>query len=253
MTVRMIMAVALIALVPGAALAAEGSLRGSPASMSRQHDVAVQEELTFARTPTSVQAEVEAGTLTPLAGNENYKIANVSFAYAVPEVRLLVERLAEQYRSACGEPLVVTSLTRPKNKQPRNSHALSVHPAGMAVDFRVSQKAQCRSWLESTLLTLEMANVLDVTRERMPPHYHVAVYPTPYREYVARLEANKPKPIAVVAADPTPNLPIAQAAVAPAKSARRNNWVHVFTLLIFSAMCASTGLKALRRKRPQQR
>lgn len=159
--------------------------------MSRQHNIALDEELTFYKTPGAVLAEVSAGTLTPLEGNEDYRIANVSFAYAVPEVRMLVERLAAQYRSACGEQLVVTSLTRPKVRQPRNAHVLSVHPAGMAVDLRISERASCRSWLESTLLELEGKQVLDVTRERTPPHYHVAVFPTPYREYAAELDAMK--------------------------------------------------------------
>jgi hypothetical protein len=182
--------------------------------MDRQHDVAVEEELTFARTPDAVLREVMAGSLTELFGNDDYKIANVSFAYAVPEVRMLVERLAKQYRAACGEPLVITSLTRPRTKQPRNAHALSVHPAGMAVDLRISKSAHCRSWLENTLLSLENAQVLDATRERRPPHYHVAVFPTPYRLYVEKLEANKPEPVVEVA--PQPSAPVVMhAAVAP--------------------------------------
>jgi hypothetical protein len=201
----------LVALVPATAGAAGSTLRGSPASMSRQHDIAVEEELTFAKTPGAVLAEVSAGTLTPLDGNDDYEIANVSFNYAVPEVRMLVERLAEQYRAACGEKLVVTSLTRPKVKQPRNAHVLSVHPAGMAVDFRISDRASCRTWLESTLLQLEGEQVLDATRERMPPHYHVAVFPTPYREYVAHLDAMKAE-LEAEAAAVEPAKPVVQQA-----------------------------------------
>src|SRR5687768_13895681 len=102
MKLRYPLAVVLVAFAPALAVAGEGSLRGSPQSMSRQHDVAVDEELTFYRTPAAVRREVEAGTLEPLTGNENYQIANVSFAYAVPEVRMLVERLSQQYRTACG-------------------------------------------------------------------------------------------------------------------------------------------------------
>ena len=192
MKIRDLATTALIALISAStAAASNSSLRGSPASMSRQHNIAVEEELTFYDTPGAVLAEVAAGTLTPLEGNADYRIANVSFAYAVPEVRMFVERLGAQYRSACGEQLVVTSLTRPKAKQPRNAHVLSVHPAGMAVDLRISEKASCRAWLESTLLDLEGEGVLDVTRERMPPHYHVAVFPTPYRAYAAEIDAMK--------------------------------------------------------------
>ena len=177
------MAVVSVVLAPALAHAGEGSLRGSPQSMTKQHDVAVDEELTFYRTPDAVRREVEAGTLEPLTGNENYKIANVSFAYAVPEVRMMVERLSAQYRTACGEQLVVTSLTRPTALQPRNAHKLSVHPAGIAVDLRIPFKPTQRSWLEARLLTLENAGVLDVTREKRPPHYHVAVFPERFSEW----------------------------------------------------------------------
>jgi hypothetical protein len=187
------MALALLALMP-AGLAASESLRGSRASMKHQHGVAKVEALEFQRTASEVMARVKNGALVALAGNDDYQLANVSFAYAVPEVRLLVERLSRQYRGACGEPLVVTSLTRPTRNQPRNAHALSVHPAGMAVDLRISDQAKCRSWVEGTLLSLERANVLDVTRERHPPHYHVAVFPSAYRDYVERLEAGNPPP-----------------------------------------------------------
>src|SRR5690606_8979905 len=64
-----------------------------------------------------------------------------------------------------------------------------VHPAGMAVDLRISSSAACRSWLESTLLSLERQEVLDVTRERHPPHYHIALFVDRYAEYVAPLIA----------------------------------------------------------------
>jgi hypothetical protein len=191
---RHIVAAALVALMP-AGLAASESLRGSSASMKHQHGVAREEALAFHRSASEVLERVQIGALVPLAGNNDYQVANVTFAYAVPEVRLLIERLSQQYRRACGEPLVVTSLTRPTTNQPRNAHVLSVHPAGMAVDLRVSGKAGCRRWLERTLLSLESAQVLDATRERNPPHYHVAVFPSAYREYVERLEDRHPTPV----------------------------------------------------------
>ena len=186
MRTRNFLATALLALMPAAAHAAEGSLRGSPASMVRQHNIALEENLDFNRTPDAVLKEFEAGTLTHLPGNEDYRTANVSYPYAVPEVRMLIERVARDYRAACGEQLVVTSLTRPQTKQPRNAHKLSVHPAGLAVDLRISKSAACRAWLEQSLLTLENEGVLDITRERKPPHYHVAVFATQYRAYVER-------------------------------------------------------------------
>jgi hypothetical protein len=98
-------------------------------------------------------------------------------------VRAFIERIAGDYRAACGEQLVVTSLTRPALRQPRNASPLSVHPAGMAVDLRVSARAPCRNWLQQELLELEERGVLDATREYHPPHFHIAVFPTPYGEY----------------------------------------------------------------------
>jgi LysM repeat protein len=56
----------------------------------------------------------------------------------------------------------------------------------MAIDLRRSQNARCRSWLESTLLTLERQGVLEAIEERRPPHYHIALYPRPYAEYLAQ-------------------------------------------------------------------
>ena len=109
-----------------------------------------------------------------------------------PEVVLFLERLGKQYREACGEPLVVTSLTRPKSRQPRNASPRSVHPTGMAVDLRRSWNRNCRGWLEAVLLHLEGQGVLEATREMRPPHYHVAVFPEPYARYVESRAAEVP-------------------------------------------------------------
>jgi hypothetical protein len=210
------------------ALAGEASadlgvtLAGSSSSMERQHEVAVRRDYTFVETPAEVKELVEDSRLVPLRGGADYTLANVSHPVARPEVRTFVERLGAQHREACGERLVVTSLTRPQGEQPGNAHSLSVHPAGMAVDFRVSRNAECRTWLESTLLGLERAGVLDVTRERMPPHYHVAVFPDAYSAYVERQDAaaRAPRiaaPVASLRQEPRPAR-AAAAAEAPAES-----------------------------------
>jgi hypothetical protein len=115
----------------------------------------------------------------------------VSFPYARPEVDLFLRRLAGQYHAACGERLVVTSLTRPTTRQPRNASDRSVHPTGMAVDLRYSWSRGCRAWLERVLLDLERAGVLDATLERHPAHYHVAIFPRAYDAYVERLVARQ--------------------------------------------------------------
>lgn len=160
-------------------------------SMVRQYQAALRNDYTFLRTPAQVREFVRSDRLEALLDNEYLMVNRVSFPYARPEVRLFVERLAKQYHEATGERLVVTSLTRPLSSQPRNAHKLSVHPAGMAVDLRVPTNVMARVWLESALLGLEAQGVLDATRERKPPHYHVAVFPDQYAAHAERLIAQE--------------------------------------------------------------
>jgi LysM repeat protein len=191
--------------------------------MQRQNLIAQDHDFTFLRTSAQIHRFAESGYLERMRGNADYELAAVSHPYARPAVKLFVERLSAQYRSACGEKLVVTSLTRPVQEQPRNASDLSVHPAGMAVDMRISRKRSCVRWLEKTLLSLEKQGVLDVTRERRPPHYHVALFPQPYTRYVAsiagrsavQLASAQPKPQAKPPASSTPSRSVA-AAEAPA-------------------------------------
>src|SRR5688572_22928036 len=178
---------ALLALPLSAGLAGDAKLGGSMASMRRQYQVAKKNDYTFLRTPAQVRAFVREDRLEQLESNEHLLVNKVSFPYARPEVKMFVERLAAQYHAATGERLVVTSLTRPLSRQPRNAHDLSVHPAGMALDLRASRKSSCRRWLEGTLLSLEAKGVLEATRERRPAHYHVAIFPSAYLSYVENL------------------------------------------------------------------
>ncbi|HEV2131412.1 MAG TPA: DUF5715 family protein [Longimicrobiaceae bacterium] len=159
-------------------------LRGSPESMVRQNRVANEYNLDFFRTPAEVAAALDEGVLEWVLGDENYELAYRSFPVARPELRLFIERLAAQYRAGCGEKLYVTSLTRPSSLQPPNAHRLSVHPAGMAVDLRISQNVRCQQWIEGTLLSMERQGILDITREQTPPHYHLALFPDAYLTYL---------------------------------------------------------------------
>ena len=185
MTFRIGTLALLVALPLGSAYAS--SLGGSPSSMRRQHLIAVKNHFTFLRTAAQVREFVRADRLERLEPSADLDLANVSFPYARPAVVLFAERLAFQFREANGDRLVVTSLTRPLSRQPANAHRLSVHPTGMAVDLRVPADAAGRRWLERTLLQLESSGVLDATRERHPAHYHVAVFPEKYADYVERL------------------------------------------------------------------
>jgi hypothetical protein len=191
------------------------TMRGSPASMERQHEVAVARDFTFAETPAAVAELVAEERLVRLAGGADYTLHRVSFPFARPEVKTFVEDLSAEYRKGCGEALVVTSLTRPRSEQPGNAHKLSVHPAGMAVDFRISKSSKCQTWFEKALLTMERKDVLDATRERNPPHYHVAVFPDAYLAYAATLKpAERPTPApspTVLRPEPWPAQPDAPA------------------------------------------
>lgn len=165
------------------------SLKGSRPSVKKQFDEAKENNLSRLRTPAQVEKFEDLGLLVELKGSASYRVSGAGFPVARPSVKLFVDRISVQYRAACGEMLVVTSLTRPISKQPRNASKLSVHPAGMAVDLRIPQNRRCRTWLESTLLQLEKAKVIEATKEAKPPHYHVAIFPDNYRAYVVKRNA----------------------------------------------------------------
>jgi hypothetical protein len=193
---RLALAVATLATLPAAAGAQ--SLRGSRASLDVQNRVAKSSEFTFLRTERQLEKFVRLGYLVPVESNADFDLHEVSFPYTRPETGLFVKRLAAQYRSSCGERLVVTSLTRPASLQPRNASDRSVHPTGMALDLRIPQNGACRRWLERVLLELEDQRVLEATRERRPAHYHVAVFPEPYRAWVDGRGATEPTVMAAV-------------------------------------------------------
>lgn len=166
---------------------AEGqSLHGSPASVNRMYRHAKAEDFSFFETSASVRKAVKNGWLVKLVPNGDFTLHEVGYPYVRPMTKTFVERLAPQYRDACGETLEVTSAVRPATRQPPNSVARSVHPTGMAVDLHKSHDRKCLKWLRSTLLDLEDAGVLEATEEFSPPHFHVAVYVTPYAKYVAQ-------------------------------------------------------------------
>jgi hypothetical protein len=196
-----------LALAAPARQAQAGELRGSLASMQHQFKVARDQGVSLLGTPAEVREQVATHQLEPVVANADFALHDVSYPFARPELNVFIERLAAQYYAATGEQLVVTSLTRPISTQPRNAHPLSVHPTGLAVDFRVPALATQRSWLEATLLSLEDKGVLDVTRERNPPHYHVAVFPKLYRTYVDARVASEGKVAAARTQDGTAPTP----------------------------------------------
>ena len=174
------------------------TLRGSRASVERIYRQAHNHELHFYETSAGVRKAAENGVFVRLRGNANFALADVSHPYVLPTTHTFILRLAQQYRSACGERLVVTSAVRPRSLRLINSVDKSVHPTGMAVDLRKPANTRCLNWLRTTLLHLESTGAIEAVEERNPPHFHVAVFPNPYTRYVQR--QGGPAPARVAAA-----------------------------------------------------
>ncbi len=233
-----------VALLPHDVVAKSKSLHGSRASMERQNAIARKSDYSFLRTPRQVKEFVESGRLVALPGNDDYRVDDASYPFGRPEIKLFVERLAADYRGFCGEQMVVTSVTRPTSRQPKNAHPLSVHPAGMAVDLRIPNSRDCLGWLENTLLDLEGEDLLDVTREYHPPHLHVAVFPQAYRAHVEKMLADDAaQQIVVPEPAPTPAPAPVTASVVP----HSTKWPWVAAA--FGAALALGGLAGLIRQR----
>jgi hypothetical protein len=178
--------IAVLLLVVGMVSTAHGqSLRGSKASIRRMYAGAKSDGLRFYVTGAAVRAAAKSGKLVRLTSNADVQVDDdVHFPYVRPMTRTFVLRLGAQYRAACGERLVVTSGVRPTRRQPVNSSPRSVHPTGMAVDLR-KPDGRCLTWLRRTLLDLEDEGVIEATEEHKPVHFHVAVFLSKYRDYVA--------------------------------------------------------------------
>jgi uncharacterized protein YcbK (DUF882 family) len=169
------------------------SLKGTGSKVKEAYNSAKDHDYTFLRTGKDVRRFANLGYLLRLTGNGDYRVNDgVTFPLVRLETRMFVQRFASQRPSGCGK-VVVTSGTRPINSQPSNASKLSVHPTGMAVDFRIPPPGKCRDWMESTFRTLRVAGVIIPTKERKPPHYHVVVLSKPYADYVAAKTATPTK------------------------------------------------------------
>lgn len=182
---RTLLATLALAGALGIGAAEAQSLGGSRASVDRMYRHARDADLTFYRTSVGARSAVEDGDLVRFSGNADYRLDGASHPYGLATTRTFVQRLGAQYRAACGERLVITSVLRPTSFRLANGSARSVHPAGMAVDIRKSRNPRCLRWLRETLLSLEKQGVIEATEENRPPHFHVAIYPAPYRRYVS--------------------------------------------------------------------
>lgn len=235
---------ALIASLGTTKAAHAGGLTGSHASMVRQHQAAIDLDYGFVRSATDVERLVATGELTRVAPNDNVTLSGVSYPYTRAVTWSFVERLAKQYRDATGTPLVVTSLTRPTSAQPRNASPLSVHPAGMAVDFRIPKDTAALAWLEKRLLSLEESGAIDVTREYHPPHLHVAVFPERFAALAAREDSAAAREATAAAA---------LRAIAPssgeATAIGDDRWQQFATAgILAAAMVVAVGIRLLPRR-----
>ncbi|HYJ79079.1 MAG TPA: DUF5715 family protein [Longimicrobiaceae bacterium] len=174
--------------VPAGGAAAQ-ALRGSRESVDRMYRQARAQELTFYRSGKGVRGAAESGKLVRMSGNDDYRLANVAYPYALSSTRRFVQRLSSQYRDACGERLVVTSGVRPTSYRLFNAADRSVHPTGMAVDIRKPTRRSCLRWLRETLLHVEGQGAIEATEEFRPPHFHVAVFPRQYLAYIGEKPA----------------------------------------------------------------
>jgi LysM repeat protein len=154
--------------------AASQSLRGSQASVQKMYSRAVLNDLQFLRTSKSVYESVRDSELVLIPITMDMTLERVTYPFVLPRTRDVLNVFARKYREACGERLVVTSAARPRTEQPRNASPQSVHPTGMAIDFR-KPTGNCLSFMRGELVALEKLGIVEATEERHPVHFHVAV------------------------------------------------------------------------------
>ena len=138
---------------------------------------AVLNDLEFYRTSKGVYESVRDGELVLIPITMDMTLDDVTYPFVLPRTKAVLDVFAKKYHQACGERLVVTSAARPRTQQPRNASPQSVHPTGMAIDFR-KPAGNCLTYMRSELVTLEKQGVIEATEERHPVHFHVAVLRT---------------------------------------------------------------------------
>lgn len=192
-----------------AALPAQ-SLRGSRSSVQRMYTRAVLNDLEFYRTSKGVYESVRDGELVLIPITMDMTLDDVTYPFVLPRTKAVLDGFAKKYHQVCGERLVVTSAARPRTEQPRNASPQSVHPTGMAIDFR-KPAGNCLTYMRSELVALEKQGVIEATEERHPVHFHVAVLRggnfAPTRTVAAEATATSapgtPAQATIVAAAPT--------------------------------------------------
>jgi hypothetical protein len=190
-----------LTVVSGASLAAQrdaepAALRGSKPSVERMYAFATSHGLPFYATPDAVTAAVATGRLVPLPLDSTFDVwGGMANPVVTRATRSFVLAFAPQYAAACGTRLTVTSGTRSIQEQPRNAVPHSVHPTGIAVDFRRPEPGPCLAWVRSALASLEARGLIEATEEHHPVHLHVAVLtPVTQRVVLPTLVTGPPVP-----------------------------------------------------------
>lgn len=158
------------------------SLKGGELTKPIQaYEYAKRLNFTFVEDTKKRDRLIKNETLVPLEGTY-IKLADVSQPYLLPITLQFVTRLSQQYAAqGCGK-LTVTSALRLTMDQPSNASPHSVHPTGMAVDFRIPEHPFCNTWIRRTLLNIEADQRVDSTKEAGPPHLHAVVVTESYKQ-----------------------------------------------------------------------
>ena len=164
----------MLALVTTTAASAQ-TLHGSPTSVDLMYTSARSDDLQFFNTPQDIYRAAMQGALSLISVTEDLELDQAAFPFVLPNTKRFADSLAHEYHTGCGERIVVTSGARPLDDQPRNASPKSVHPTGMAVDFRKPRTPACLRWLRANLVALEDRHLIEATEERRPAHFHVAV------------------------------------------------------------------------------
>ena len=189
-----------IVLAASVAAHAAPSLRATSQSQADQNRLADDDHLSRMQDKEMLQRWARLELLVPVKEKtRDYYLHAVpsDYRYLRPWARLLLERLANQFRARFGQPLRVTSLVRTVSYQRqlarRNGNAAaasgpkaSAHLTGACLD--ISKKGMTRSqqaWVRNVLYQLRSKKYLYAIEEFQQPTFHVLVHRR-YEDYVAQ-------------------------------------------------------------------
>ena len=176
------------------------SLRATSVSQAEQNRLADADHLSRMQDKEMLQRWARLELLVPVRDRtRDYYLHAVpsDYRYLRPWARLLLERLASQFRARFGQPLRVTSLVRTVSYQRqlarRNGNAAastgpkaSAHLTGACLD--ISKKGMTRSqleWVRNVLYQLRSKKYLYAIEEFKQPAFHILVHRS-YLDYVAQ-------------------------------------------------------------------